>query len=184
MRTPRNPWCSGGRFAALLLFGCAVAAGPARSAESFGFGLSTSGARLDALAVASRPGAPTVVLVGGLAGSDASVATVRAAVDAYARRRDRPVNVLAVPLANPDGVALQFPPTGAAYREHSESHALWRWLGSQAPDLVLIAGEDAGLAAALGTSTVADMGRIPARRWSTGESLAALRDTPAVGGAR
>jgi hypothetical protein len=101
---------------------------------------------------------------------------VRAAVAAYEKRRGRTVRLLAVPVANPDGVALEFPPTGVAYREHSESHALWRWLGSQAPDLVLIAGDDDfGLGAALGSQSVADMGRIPARRWSgTADALAEL----------
>ena len=59
-----------------------------------------------------------------------------------------------------------FHPSGVAYREHAESHTLWRWLGAQAPDLVLIVGEDFGLAAALGAQTVADMGRIPARQIS------------------
>jgi rhamnogalacturonyl hydrolase YesR len=120
--------------------------------------------------------APTVVLVGGLAGPDGTVAAVRAAVATYAQRRERPVRLLAIPLANPDGVALEFVPTGVAYRERSESHALWRWLGTQAPDLVLIAGdEDFGLAAALGSQKVADMGRIPAQRWSgTGDWLQKL----------
>ena len=72
-----------------------------------------------------------------------------------------------MPVANPDGAALVFPPSGVAYREHAESHALWRWLGAQAPDLVLVAGDDdSGLTEALGTQNVADMGRIPARHWS------------------
>jgi rhamnogalacturonyl hydrolase YesR len=85
------------------------------------------------------------------------------------------VRLLAVPVANPDRVALQFPPTGVAYRERSESHALWRWLGAQAPDLVLVADDDFGLVKALGEHAVADMGRIPARPWSgAADGLAAL----------
>jgi rhamnogalacturonyl hydrolase YesR len=154
--------------AASLLFLAAALARPVLAAETFDFGLATSGARIDALAVEPRSeSAPTVVLVGGLHGDDGTSAAVRAAVASYEKRRGRTLRLLAVPVANPDGVALQFPPTGTAYREHSESHALWRWLGSQAPDLVLIAGDDDfGLAAALGSQAVADMGRIPARRWS------------------
>ena len=94
-------------------------------------------------------------------------ASVREAVTAYEHLRNRPVQLLAVPVANPDGVALAFPPEGIAYREHAESHVLWRWLGALAPDLVLVAGEDDfGLAAALGSRKVADMGSIPARQWS------------------
>jgi len=136
--------------------------------ERFDIGLAGSGARIDALAVpATSEAAPTVVLIGGLHGEDATTTAVRAAVAAYQHRRRRPVQLLAVPLANPDATALVFPPTGIAYREHAESHVLWRWLGALAPDRVLIAdGDDAGLAAALGAQPVADMGRIPARHWS------------------
>src|SRR5207249_6465468 len=59
---------------------------------------------------------------------------------------------------------MVFPPTGVAYRENSESHALWRWIGIHAPDLVIVTGEDLGLTAALSQSAVAGVGRIPARR--------------------
>ena len=153
---------------ALLFFCAALTATPTHAAEVFDIGLAASGARIDAMAV-DGPGrrAPTVVLVGGLHGEDGSAAAVRAAVAAYERGRSRSVNLLAVPLANPDGSAAVFPPSGVAYREHPESQTLWRWLGTQAPDLVLVAGEDDfGLAEALSSQAVADMGRIPARRWS------------------
>jgi unsaturated rhamnogalacturonyl hydrolase len=157
------------RTVSVTLMACCAAllARPVAAAVTFDIGLSTSGKRIDAVAVeASKAVAPTVVLIGDLSGGDASAAAVRAAVAAYEARRNRPVRLLAVPLPNPDGAGLQFPPTGVAYREHGESHTLWRWLGTQAPDLVLIAGDDAGLAAALGSQQVADMGRIPAQRWS------------------
>jgi unsaturated rhamnogalacturonyl hydrolase len=145
----------------------ALLAWPAAAAETFDIGLATSGARIDALAVDVRSAsAPTVVLIGGLHGEDASSMAVRAAVAAYEKKHARAVHLLAVPVANPDRAALEFPPTGVAYREHSESHALWRWLGAQAPDLVLVAGDDFGLLKALGEHAVADMGRIPARAWS------------------
>jgi rhamnogalacturonyl hydrolase YesR len=152
----------------LLASFAVLGAAPAAAAEVFDIGLAGSGARIDAMAVpATEKSAPTVVLVGGLHGDDGTAAAVRAAVAAYERRRKRPVQLLAVPLANPDGAALVFPPTGIAYREHAEANTLWRWLGSQAPDLVLVAaGDDSGLAAALSAQKVADMGRIPARRWS------------------
>lgn len=146
----------------------ALAAVPTGAAELFDIGLSASGARIDALAVpAKKISAPTIVLVGGLHGDDASAAAVRAAVADYERRGKRKINLLAVPLANPDGAAVAFPPTGIAYREHAESNVLWRWLGGQAPDLVLVAGDiDAGLIDGLNTQKVANMGRIPARHWS------------------
>jgi rhamnogalacturonyl hydrolase YesR len=153
---------------ALLVSFAALAAMPAGAAESFDIGLATSGTRIDAVAVAARSAsAPTVILVGGLHGEDASSAAVRAAVADYERHGKRAVNLLAVPLANPDAAALAFPPQGVAYREHAESQVLWRWLGAQAPDLVLIAGGgDAELLGALNEQKVADMGRIPARHWS------------------
>jgi unsaturated rhamnogalacturonyl hydrolase len=159
-----------GRLIAVVLLAlfAALAAMPVVAAETFDIGLATSGSRIDATAVAaSTSSAPTVVVVGGLHGEDASAVAVRAAVATYERRGRRAVNVLAVPLANPDGAALAFPPSGVAYRAHAESHVLWRWLGTQAPDLVLVAGDDdSGLLEALNTHKVADMGRIPARHWS------------------
>ncbi len=162
----------------LVIVFAILAARPTAAAEKFDIGLATSGARIDAIAVATRTNsAPTVVLVGGLHGEDGSSAAVRAAVATFERTGSRAVNLLAVPLANPDGAAPAFPPVGVAYREHSESHTLWRWLGAQAPDLVLVAGDDdAGLIDALNSQKVADMGRIPARHWS-GKSaeLAVLR---------
>jgi rhamnogalacturonyl hydrolase YesR len=165
---------------ASIVFLTCVFALPLRAAEVFDIGLATSGARIDALAVAARA-APvrTVLVIGGLRGADASVAAVRDAVASFERRRERDVQLLAVPLANPDGAALEFPPTGVAYRDRAESHALWRWIGAQAPDLVLIAGDDqAGLAAALGEHAAADVGRIPARGWTGPNELAALGTIP------
>jgi rhamnogalacturonyl hydrolase YesR len=140
---------------------------PATAAEVFDIGLATSGARIDAMTVApAAPSARTVVLIGGIGGEDAGSATVRAAVVAYERGRNHPVRLFAVPVANPDAVTLEFPPAGIAYREHAESHTLWRWLGAQAPDLVVIVGNDSGLATALGTQKAAEMGHIPVQRWS------------------
>ncbi|HEX3837891.1 MAG TPA: glycoside hydrolase family 88 protein [Steroidobacteraceae bacterium] len=151
-----------------LLILTALLARPLVAAEVFDIGLAANGTRIDAVAVEARArSAPTVVLVGGLHGDDATTAAVRAAVAAYELSRQRAVNLLAVPLANPDGATVMFPPQGIAYREHPESQVLWRWLGTQAPDLVLIAGDDAGgLMEALTSQKVADMGRIPARLWS------------------
>ncbi len=135
--------------------------------ETSDIGLAANGARIDAAAIgADRATSPVVALVGGLKGDDSTAAAVRAAVTAYTQSRSHPVQLLAVSLANPSGASLDFPPTGVAYREHPESNALWRWLGTHAPDLVLIAGDDSGLAAALDAQQVADMGRIPAQAWS------------------
>jgi hypothetical protein len=60
-----------------------------------------------------------------------------------------------------------FPPAGIAYRDNQESHALWRWIAMEAPDLVLIdAGDDFGMAEALSREGPAEVGAIPARRVS------------------
>jgi unsaturated rhamnogalacturonyl hydrolase len=149
-------------------------------------GLAVNGTRIDVVGVdASRQNAPVVVLIGGLTGDDASAQLVRDAVAAYERRRNRPLQLLAVPVANPAGVALEFPPKGSAYREQPESNTLWRWLGAQAPDLVLIAGAtDFGLTAALATQKVADMGRIPAQRWNANTDWLAQAGVPTRSEAR
>ena len=79
-------------------------------------------------------------------------------------QRRRTFRLIAIAVANPDARPMQFPPSGVAYRDHVESHVLWRWTGTHAPDLVLVAGPDSGLTEALSEHVVADVGRIPARR--------------------
>ena len=162
------------RTLALLLSLTFLVAGRAPAAEIYDIGLATSGSRIDAVRVDAGAKSRTVVLVGGLHGEDGSTAAVRGAMAAYERSGNHKLRLIAVPLANPDGVALHFPPTGVAYRENAESHVLWRWLGAQAPDLVLVVGDDFGLATALGAQKVADMGSIPARAISV-EALATPR---------
>jgi unsaturated rhamnogalacturonyl hydrolase len=162
---------------------------PTFAAETFDIGLAGNGTRIDALAVAGRAdNAPTVLIVGGLDGDDATSAEIRTAVESYEKQRprDRAFTVLAIPVANPERAQLEFPPTGVAYREHSESHALWRWIGAHGPDLVLIAaGAGSGaasgtseaqvLAAALSGQPVAGIGRIPSRVWKGPGELQTLR---------
>ncbi|HEY2845875.1 MAG TPA: glycoside hydrolase family 88 protein [Bryobacteraceae bacterium] len=136
-------------------------------ADARAVGLTARGAPIEGYALAGASAAsPTVLLLGGLNGDSASAQMVAAAVRSYESERParRRLRLLAIPLANPDKSALVFPPPGAAYRENTESHVLWRWIALQAPDLVLIVGTgDAGLAAALSHTAVAGVGRIPAR---------------------
>jgi rhamnogalacturonyl hydrolase YesR len=144
-----------------------VAPSDARAADRWTIGLSSSGMPIDALVVPGpSPAAPTVLLVGGLEGKDQSAATVAREVAAFERlpQNRRRFRLLAIAMANPEAQPLQLPPAGVAYREHVESHVLWRWIGSHGPDLVLVAGADGGLADALSANIVADVGRIPARR--------------------
>ena len=118
----------------------------------------------------SNPDAPRILVIGGMAGNDATVG----AVTAFMREMEdthpaeRPMHVMGIPLGNPDGRDLQFPPEGDAYRENGESHALWRWIGVHAPDLVMVVGDvDHGLAEALSAVEAAGVGRIPALRVAT-----------------
>lgn len=139
----------------------------AGAAERRTIGLAANDAPIDALVVAgAADNAPTVLLIGGLQGSDRTSDVVAREVTAFEKRSptERQFRLLAIPTANPAAQPLQFPPTGAAYREHVESHVLWRWTVTQAPDLVLIVGADSGLGEALSENVVADVGRIPARR--------------------
>jgi rhamnogalacturonyl hydrolase YesR len=116
-----------------------------------------------------------VLLVGGLSGAkDDSVPRVVAATAKFEELKPsrRAFNLISIPIANPDGVPLEFPPTGVAYRENTEANVLWRWIGMHAPDLVIVAGEeDFGLAEALAGNVVAQTGRIPTRRVRAGEAV-------------
>ena len=156
----------------------AVVAAHAAAAETFDIGRSAAGDVITAAFVsAGSAAAPTVLLVGGLAGDDESRAAVERELAAYERLRPRQrgVNVVAIALANPAGTALQFPPSGVAYREHAESHALWRWIAAHGPDLVLIAGADpVGLGAALAVQAPLDVGRVPSRSFTPVMRLADL----------
>ena len=146
---------------------CLLLPGVALAAERWTIGLSTSGAPIEAVTIAGRStAAPTVVLVGGLQQPDQSsdaVAREAAAFEQIPEAR-RAFRLIAIARANPDAQPLQFPSSGVAYREHIESHVLWRWLGTHAPDLVLVAGPDPGLVDALSQNVVIDVGRIPARQ--------------------
>lgn len=159
---------------ALLL---AAPAGRAQSAqtERLEVGLTASGAVIGALRIAAgTPDAPAVLVVGGLDGAGAAGDAIRAAAEAYAAApaAERRFELVAIAEANPDAETLAFPPTGAAYREQPVAHALWRFVGLRAPDLVLVAGADAaGLADALATEAVAGVAPIPARRVTAGPGL-------------
>jgi unsaturated rhamnogalacturonyl hydrolase len=138
----------------------------AAAAEHRDIGLTMKGTRIEANIVeGASSSSPTVMLLGGLGGEDESSRLVNDEARKYEAQPQnrRTFRLIAIAVANPEKNRLAFPPTGVAYRENSESHVLWRWIGIQAPDLVLAAGEDFGLTAALSQSTVAGVGKIPAR---------------------
>ena len=163
------------------VFACLSLHAPALAGERWTIGLSTSGTPIDAVAIAGRSdSSPTVLLVGGLGGRDqssAAVAREAAAFEATARRR-RAFRLIAIAVANPDVQPLQFPPSGVAYRAEVESHVLWRWTGTHAPDLVLVAGPDPGLTEALSQHVVADVGQIPARRVDVSSRILQALEVP------
>jgi rhamnogalacturonyl hydrolase YesR len=151
-------------------------------AETWKFGLTSNDQPIEAIAVPGpSAAAPTVLLIGGIQGKDQTVEIVAgeaAAFEALPAAR-RPFRLVAVPLANPEARALQFPPTGVAYKENAESHVLWRWIGIQAPDLVIVAGDaDAGLSQALSQNAVAFVGRIPAQRQAARRGMLASLPAP------
>jgi len=164
-------WISGrpGRRLLAMIAVCgSLAAGSsgvaAAEIDAVEIGLGTGAILIEGQHVAAgHAGAPRVALIGGFAGEDDSSLEILAEVAAYAARPDaeRAIDLTAIPVINPAHQALVFPPTGAAYREFAESHTLWRWLGLNAPDLVMIAGDDtAGFLDALPDNDFAGVGRI------------------------
>lgn len=122
---------------------------------------------------------PRVLLVGGLDGDPASVAAVLKT--AAALGEDPSVAWSLIPCARPGALgqaggaaAAGFPPGGTAYHDPAtdEAHYLWRWIGVQAPDLVIAVsgpgGSAAALVEALGRHAPAETGTIPARLVSPG----------------
>jgi unsaturated rhamnogalacturonyl hydrolase len=149
-------------------------------AERFAIGLTSDRTCIEGTSVSvASSAAPTLLLIGGLRGDDDSKRVVSRVVrDFEISKKRRPFRLLAIPLANPKGSRLVFPPEGVAYRDNAESHYLWRWIAAQAPDLVLIAGDDFGLAKALSENAVAGVGRIPALR--VGSNAGILKSVPKV----
>ncbi|MDQ6701431.1 MAG: glycoside hydrolase family 88 protein [Acidobacteriota bacterium] len=136
-------------------------------ADRISIGLTASKTVIGAITIpAPSDRRPRVLLIGGLAGNDASVKIVQfeiARFESGAAKR-RKFHLTGVALANPDKVHLVFPPSGQAYRDNPESHYLWRWIATEAPDLVLVVAPDEfHLARALSQEIVAGVGRIPAR---------------------
>jgi rhamnogalacturonyl hydrolase YesR len=136
--------------------------------ETLPIGLTSSGRMIEAVVVpAASIKARTVMVIAGLDGSEESGRDLLRETDrinALPLAR-RPFHLLSIAAANPDRARLIFPPTGPAYKENTESHYLWRWIGMRAPDLVLVVGsDDSGLVEALARNAVAGMGRIPSRR--------------------
>jgi unsaturated rhamnogalacturonyl hydrolase len=75
-----------------------------------------------------------------------------------------PANEQWLGLVSPLADDLVFPPPGPAFLPpHAEAHAIWRWIGLSAPDLVVVPDSPAGknLAAALAKQEPAGVGLVP-----------------------
>jgi len=170
-----------------ILLSIVLMALPAVAAESSYIGIAPKGTRIEALLVPGASAAsPTVLVIGGMNGERDSAQILSQEVRRFEgiRQNSRPFKLLAIPLANPEASALVFPPTGVAYRDNPESHALWRWIAIQAPDLILVAtaDKDYGLTDAVTNNAVAGIGRVPARRVAVKQGLLdpviALKEIP------
>jgi len=116
----------------------------AAEVETIEIGLGAGHVLIEGLRVpAGIDDAPLAVLVGGFDGENARSGQIREAVAEYAARPnvERQLEIVAIPVVNPAREALQFPPTGVAYRENAASHVLWRWIGLHGPDVVLVDGD-------------------------------------------
>jgi unsaturated rhamnogalacturonyl hydrolase len=100
-------------------------------------GLTSSGKVIEAQLWHEVPADRRVLIVSGLDGSRENARLLK---DEKPERKRFRSTVIAN--ANPDGAPLQFPPPGQAYRDHPESHYLWRFILNDAPDLVVVVGPD------------------------------------------
>jgi unsaturated rhamnogalacturonyl hydrolase len=116
----------------------------------------------------SDKSARTIIIIAGMQGPSPSSAILSELYKSYLDldARESQPNLIIIPHANPQNEILVFPPQGDAYRENSVAHSLWRWLGIQAPDLVVLLDDDSNLNSALQNNPVAGIGEIPAITFS------------------
>jgi len=116
----------------------------------------------------SDKSARTIIIIAGMQGPSPSSAILSELYKSYLdlNASESQPNLIIIPRANPQNERLVFPPQGDAYRENSVAHSLWRWLGIQAPDLVVLLDDDSNLNSALENNPVAGIGEIPAITFS------------------
>ena len=119
--------------------------------------------RAQGISASAHP-APTILYVAGLSGASRATDQLQSLLQRYAEleTQARPVNLFVIGMANPNDEDLGFPPQGDAFVENPVSHALWRWIGTHAPDLLIIENaDDSGFAAAVETAGIAGFGQLP-----------------------
>lgn len=141
-------------------------------AQTTTVGMTESRQSIDAHVVPAHVNdAPTVIVVGGLSADGASSNAAMAGYEVWRSESQRLLGVSFVPHANPDAARLQFPPQGSAYEDDWTGWSLWRWLGLQGPDHVIIMGADEyGLGPAL-EDGIPGLGGIPYTLLDSAEEL-------------
>ncbi|NKB33838.1 MAG: hypothetical protein GKR91_12135 [Pseudomonadales bacterium] len=126
-------------------------------------GLTADREVISAQGVINNLSAATILYLAGLDGDSSATSNLNALLSNYAQRANpEDTNLIIIGLANPDADTLQFPPTGQAYSENAVSHVLWRWIGSHAPDLIIVeAGDYFGFNDAVSNEGIAGFGTIP-----------------------
>jgi unsaturated rhamnogalacturonyl hydrolase len=115
------------------------------AALAIAVGLTATNKVIEAQQYLDAPGERHVLFVSGLDGSRENASLVR-----NEKPEEKRFRSTVIAMANPDGAKASFPPEGQAYRDHPETHYLWRFILQAAPDLVVIVGPDPGdLASAL-----------------------------------
>ena len=108
---------------------------------SWDVGLTSDRAVISAKGILKNNDSPTILYLAGLTGLSRSAPSIDTLFEDYARETDGSgPNLIIIPLANPRGAPLKFPPEGNAYSENTVSHVLWRWIGTHAPDLIILDG--------------------------------------------
>lgn len=133
----------------------------AGQAQTWTLGMSDAGTGIHAYSVPAKiADAPTVLVIGGLGGDDASSNAVQIGYEAYVNEVENFLDVTFIRDVNPENERLQFPPPEPAYRADWTSWSLWRWLETHAYDAVIVMGGDShGLRGALATGT--SLGAVP-----------------------
>lgn len=140
----------------------ALLCGAPANAQTWSVGQSHEHSPITAVSVpAQQADAARIVVVGSLSGDVASSGTVQTGYEAYVNSADNFLDVTFIGTANPDAAVLQFPPPAPAYTANPTAWSLWQWLGTHAPDAVIIVGGDEyGLGAALANG-LPGLGSVP-----------------------
>lgn len=140
--------CTGGNYAAEV---------------SWDVGLTKNREVIIAQGVLNNESNRTILYIGSLDGEKSGSVNLDELAKTYAEiAKPEDINLIVISNANPDGDQLEFPPSGQAYTENTVSHVLWRWVGSHAPDLIIIdTDNDFGFREAIRNDGIAGFGSIP-----------------------